>query len=111
MVMIRPEKLEDYRAIYDVNLQAFKQENEPRLVEDIRRFLHAGTNASARYQPKKICTRPFLQGHVKTSGDGKYYLDTSSAASKWPAIKPLLDAAVEDVLNKFWYKTPSSFGL
>ena len=53
----------------------------------------------------------FLARHVKTDSDGKYCLDAESAIGEWPAIKPLLDAAIEDTLKKYWYKAPSSFGL
>ena len=36
MITIRPERTEDYAAIHDVNLLAFGQEVEPRLVENLR---------------------------------------------------------------------------
>ncbi len=36
MVEIRAEKPDDYIAIYDINLKAFNQEDEPRMVEAIR---------------------------------------------------------------------------
>jgi putative acetyltransferase len=37
MVEIRAEKPDEYSAIHDINLQAFGQEDEPRLVEAIRK--------------------------------------------------------------------------
>ena len=51
----------------------------------------------------------FLARHIKKSGE--YYLDTGSAVKEWPAIKPLLDAAVKNARQEYWYKAPSSFGL
>ncbi|MDR9785789.1 MAG: zinc ribbon domain-containing protein [Peptococcaceae bacterium MAG4] len=53
----------------------------------------------------------FLARHVKIDGEGKHFLDAESAVKEWPAIKPLLDKAVVDARKKYWYKTPSSFGL
>lgn len=44
MLIIRPETLEDYAAVYEVNKLAFGQENEARLVKNIR---HA-----ANFNPK-----------------------------------------------------------
>jgi len=38
MITIRPETAEDYAAIHDVTLLAFGQEEEARLVEDLRRL-------------------------------------------------------------------------
>ena len=38
MITIRPETAEDYAAIHEVNLLAFGQEVEPRLVEALRRL-------------------------------------------------------------------------
>ena len=38
MITIRPETAEDYAAIHEVNLLAFGQEIEPRLVEALRRL-------------------------------------------------------------------------
>ncbi|RJO62757.1 MAG: transposase [Dehalococcoidia bacterium] len=53
----------------------------------------------------------FLARHIKEDGNGKRYLDIGSAAAEWPAVKSLLDAAIEDVRKKYWYKAPASFGL
>ena len=38
MITIRPEAADDYAAIREVNLLAFGQENEPRLVENLHRL-------------------------------------------------------------------------
>lgn len=44
MIIIRPETLEDYAGIYEVNKLAFGQENEARLVQNIRQ--------TANFNPK-----------------------------------------------------------
>lgn len=53
----------------------------------------------------------FLARHVKKNDDSKYYLDTDSATKEWPAIKPLINIAIQETLKKYWYKPSSSFGL
>jgi len=51
----------------------------------------------------------FLARHVKTDDSKTYWLDYDSATKEWPAIKTLLDSAVNKA--KEFEKRPASFGL
>lgn len=53
----------------------------------------------------------FLARHVKVDGADKYYLDHDSAIAEWPTIEPLLTSSILDVLDKYRYKKPVSFGI